>query len=78
MFIPMNISVTQFKAHCLGLIEKVRKEKVSMVITRHGKPTAELVPIQASPTSELFGHSGKSTTIPGNILTTDEHWDAEN
>ncbi|MBX3740685.1 MAG: type II toxin-antitoxin system Phd/YefM family antitoxin [Akkermansiaceae bacterium] len=74
----MNISVTQFKARCLGVVERVQKEKVSVVITRHGKPAAELVPIQASTPGELFGRSKGSTVILGEILTTDEHWDAEN
>lgn len=77
MFSFMNITVTQFKARCLGVIERVQKEKVSAVITRHGKPAAELIPIHASPPGELFGRSKGSTVILGDILTTDKHWDAE-
>jgi prevent-host-death family protein len=36
----MDITVTQFKATCLGVIDKVQKEKSRVTITRHGKPTA--------------------------------------
>jgi prevent-host-death family protein len=73
----MDITVTQFKATCLGLIDKVQKEKSRVTITRHGKPAAELIPISASPPGKLFGRSKESTEILGDLLSTEEHWDAE-
>jgi prevent-host-death family protein len=74
----MEITVTQFKAKCLGVIEKVQKEKSRVTITRHGRPAAELVPISSSPPGALFGRSKDSTVISGDILNTQESWDAEN
>ena len=74
----MDMTVTQFKAKCLGVIEKVQKEKSRITITRHGRPAAELVPISSSPPGALFGRSKGSTVISGEILSTEEHWDAEN
>jgi prevent-host-death family protein len=74
----MSITVTQFKATCLGVIDKVQKEKSRITITRHGKPAAELIPISASTPGELFGRGKESTVILGDILSTEEHWDAEN
>ncbi|RYD46975.1 MAG: type II toxin-antitoxin system Phd/YefM family antitoxin [Verrucomicrobiaceae bacterium] len=73
----MDITVTQFKATCLGVIEKVQKEKSRITITRHGKPAAELIPVSTSSPGELFGRSKESTTILGDLLSTEEHWDAE-
>jgi len=73
----MDMTVTQFKAKCLGVIEKVQKEKSRVTITRHGRPAAELVPIASSPPGILFGRSSESTIILGDLLTTGEHWDAE-
>ncbi len=73
----MDMTVTEFKAKCLGVIERVRKEKSRVTITRHGKPAAELVPISASSPGKLFGRASKSTVISGEILTTGEAWDAE-
>jgi hypothetical protein len=32
----MDITVTRFKATCLGVIDKVQKEKSRVTITRHG------------------------------------------
>jgi prevent-host-death family protein len=73
----MDISVTQFKATCLGVIDKVQKEKSRVTITRHGKPAAELIPISASSPGKLFGRSKDSTVILGELLGAEEHWDAE-
>jgi len=73
----MDISVTQFKATCLGVIDKVQKEKSRITITRHGKPAAELIPISASSPGKLFGRSKDSTSILGDLLSTGEQWDAE-
>jgi prevent-host-death family protein len=73
----MDISVTQFKATCLGLIDKVQKEKSRITITRHGKPAAELIPISASSPGKLFGRSKDSTRILGDLLSTEEKWNAE-
>lgn len=73
----MEISVTQFKATCLGVIDRVQKEKSRVTITRHGKPAAELIPISASSPGKLFGRSKDSTVILGDLLGTEENWNAE-
>lgn len=46
---PMEeISISQFKAKCLALLEQVNKTKKPLRITRHGKPVAEVVPPTAA------------------------------
>jgi antitoxin (DNA-binding transcriptional repressor) of toxin-antitoxin stability system len=55
----------------------VQKEKSRVTITRHGKPAAELIPISASTPGKLFGRSKDSTLISGDLLSTEEHWHAE-
>ena len=74
----MDMTVTQFKAKCLGVIEKVQKEKSRITITRHGRPAAELIPVSSSSPGKLFGRAKSTTGISGEILSTEEHWDAEN
>jgi prevent-host-death family protein len=39
-----EISISEFKAKCLALLEQVRKTKKPLRITRHGKPVADVVP----------------------------------
>jgi prevent-host-death family protein len=40
----IEISISEFKAKCLALLEQVRKTKQPLRVTRHGKPVAEIVP----------------------------------
>ncbi len=74
----MDITVTEFKANCLGVIDKVQREKSRVTITRHGKPAAELIPISASAPGKLFGRAKETTNVLGDLLITGEPWDAEN
>jgi prevent-host-death family protein len=39
-----EIGISDFKATCLALLEEVSKTKKPILITRHGKPVAEVVP----------------------------------
>lgn len=39
-----EVSISEFKAKCLALLEQVRKTKQPLRVTRHGKPVAEIVP----------------------------------
>jgi prevent-host-death family protein len=39
----MIISVTDFKAKCLNLIDQVHKDGEPVIITKHGKVVAKLV-----------------------------------
>ena len=74
----MDITVTQFKAKCLGIIEKVQKEKSRITITRHGRPAAELIPVSSGSKEKIFGRAKHTTLISGEIFNTGESWDAEN
>ena len=44
---PKSIPATEFKAHCLALLEEVRQTRQSLLVTRHGKPVAEISPYTA-------------------------------
>ncbi len=39
------VNATTFKAHCLEMLDTVRDTRVPLVVTKHGKPVARLVPI---------------------------------
>ena len=38
------VTATHFKAHCLRLLEEVRRTRQPLIVTRHGKPVAEIAP----------------------------------
>ena len=39
-----EVAISEFKAKCLALLERVRRTKKPIRITRFGKPVAEVVP----------------------------------
>ena len=39
-----EVSISEFKAKCLAMIDRVSKTRKPLRITRHGEPVAELVP----------------------------------
>ena len=64
-----EMAVSEFNAKCLSVIDRVSKSKISVLITRRGKPVAELVP--ASPQlnrKQWLGSMKDSFEIVGNIL----------
>ena len=40
-----SIGAGTFKAHCLSLIDEVASSGQPLIITKHGRPMAKLVPI---------------------------------
>jgi antitoxin (DNA-binding transcriptional repressor) of toxin-antitoxin stability system len=68
------MGAARFKEQCLALIDSLDSEGI--VITKHGKPVARLVPIE-SESSELIGSLAGKLEIKGDILSTGESWDAE-
>lgn len=49
-----EISASEFKARCLGLLDEVAETKVPLVVTKRGRPVAKLVPLgEQSPPSLL-------------------------
>lgn len=73
----MEISVSQFKAKCLRIVERVEKEGETVVITRHGRPAAHLVPVGGGGGRRLFGRARGTVKVKGSILGTGEKWDAD-
>ena len=72
----MSIPAAVFKAECLKLMDEVARTGQPVVITKHGKPVAQLVPVAAEPKS-LFGYMKNTVTINGDIVApTEDSWSA--
>ncbi len=69
---PLNAS--KFKEQCLSLLDHLDPEGI--VITKHGKPIARVVPI-ASDCAELIGSMKGKLKITGDVFSTGMKWDAE-
>ena len=69
-----QIPAAKFKEQCLSLLDEVDPDGI--VITKHGKPVAKLIPF-ASDSAGLIGSLKGKVTIKGEILSTGLDWDAE-
>jgi prevent-host-death family protein len=56
-----------FKAKCLAVMDEVRAKRQSVVITKHGKPVAKLVPVEADEDDFFNSMRGKGQII-GDIM----------
>jgi prevent-host-death family protein len=74
----MKISAAEFKAKCLKIMDQVNSFHNEVIITKHGKPIAKLVPYNRKPARTLFGYLKNSITIRHDITKPiDEKWDVE-
>jgi len=64
-----DISVSEFKAKCLGLIEEVHKTRQPLRITRHGRPMAELIPAGPDRMRKFLGDMEGTVEILGDIVS---------
>lgn len=70
-----TIGAGEFKAKCLKLLDEVELTRQPLIITKHGKPVAKLVPMP--PKKSPFGVMKGSVTLEGDIISPiDVEWDA--
>lgn len=64
----MDIPAAQFKAECLKLMDEVEKTRQPIIITKHGRPVAQLAPVPAD-TGSLFGYMKETMRVQGDVTT---------
>jgi len=62
-----TIPAGEFKAKCLKLLDKVAGDRQPLIITKHGKPVAHLVPVPED--ADPFGALRGSGVILGDIIS---------
>lgn len=50
-----TVPATMFKATCLRLLDEVERTRTTIVVSKHGRAVARLVPIDEEPTRPLEG-----------------------
>jgi len=75
-----EMAISEFKAKCLAALEEVRATGESLLVTRRGKPMAEVIPASASGKPTWFGADEGRVLIVGDIVEEPacppEHWEA--
>ncbi len=73
----ISMQAGHFKAKCLQLMDEVEEKHISIVITKHGKPVAKLVPIEETPV-DFFGCLEGTITIKKDIVAPlDVKWEEQ-
>jgi prevent-host-death family protein len=62
-----TINAASFKATCLALLDKVEKTGQPIVVTKRGKPVAQLVPVAPPGKRRLMGCMEGTAKIVGDI-----------
>ena len=68
-----KIGAAQFKEQCLALLDRLTAE--GLVITKHGKPVARVIPYPR-PSADVIGSLRGKIEVHGDILSTGIGWDA--
>jgi prevent-host-death family protein len=70
-----TIGAGEFKAKCLKLLDEVAQKRDTLIITKHGKPVAQVSPIPAK--EDIVGSMRGSVVWMGDIISPiDVEWDA--
>ncbi|HTS49525.1 MAG TPA: type II toxin-antitoxin system Phd/YefM family antitoxin [Bryobacteraceae bacterium] len=73
----ITLSVSEFQAKCLQLLKDVETEGDRIVITKRGRPIAEVVPLKAI-ARPLRGMWKDSVKILGDVVYfSDNEWESE-
>jgi prevent-host-death family protein len=57
-----------FKTNCLAIMDDVQAKHETVVITKHGKPVAKLVPVNTD-TDEIYNFLGGKGTVAGDVVS---------
>lgn len=69
-----TIGAAKFKEQCLALLDRLDIE--GLVVTKHGKPVARVIPYDQQ-CADLIGSLREKIKVRGDILTTGARWDAD-
>lgn len=64
------MAISKFKATCLAVLERVRKTRRPVLVTRFGRPVAEVVPPPPAPRPKRWlGSMAGTAEIRGDIVS---------
>jgi prevent-host-death family protein len=63
-----TMAAGSFKAQCLAVMDEVQAKRESVVITKHGKPVAKLVPAQKG-SDEIYNFLRGKGAVTGDVVS---------
>jgi len=74
-----EIAISDFKAHCLEIVNKLQNNNEPIIITKRNKPVAKIEAVDPKPKTSLFGILSEKAQIKEDIISPiNEKWDCEN
>jgi prevent-host-death family protein len=72
-----TIMASRFKAECLAILDQVERMKIAVTVTKHGRPIARVVPLDAPAPRPTIGSVRLVAKEDEAYYSTGERWDAE-
>ncbi|MHB8485587.1 MAG: type II toxin-antitoxin system Phd/YefM family antitoxin [Candidatus Acidiferrales bacterium] len=63
-----KMAAGSFKTNCLAVMDEVQAKRETVVITKHGKPVAKLVPVTAE-TDEIYNFLAGKGAVAGDVVS---------
>ena len=71
-----TMAISEFKTKCLSVLKEINRTNESLVITKHGKPFADVRPHKQK-LGDVLDRLRASTRVTGDIVSPiDVEWDA--
>lgn len=75
---PKTIMASKFKEQCLALLDLVASTKIPIIVTKHGRPVAQLAPLDdVAPPRSTAGSVTLVAEADEDYFSTGETWDVE-
>lgn len=68
---------SRFKAECLAVLDQVEQMRISVVVTKHGRPIARVVPLDAGSDAPTIGSVHLVAEDDAAYYSTDETWETD-
>ena len=74
-----TIKISEFKAKCLDILDRVARTGETLIITRRGKPLARVLPVSSASDDDWLGSLEGSATAMDDLIepaVDPEEWEA--
>jgi prevent-host-death family protein len=72
-----SIAASRFKAQCLAILDRVERTRAPVVVTKHGRPVARVVPIEVTADRDTRGSIQLLVREDEAYYGTGEDWEAD-
>ncbi len=75
-FTATTVKASEFKAKCLRLMDQVAETGTPLIITKNGRPVAQLGPVVSRTPTLAGAHRGMIDVVGDIVSPVDEEWEA--